>query len=111
MSGDEIVLKIEGVDLPDTSGFVAERWHNDEGASGWRGDVRSDANGWWMHEQAWVAFEVDLPAGDYDIEVKLPPHDNNVNESMRAELSLQAVDHQDQTVTAKQVKKQMEAFI
>ena len=112
LSDGEIVLKIEGVDLPDTSGFVAERWHNDEGASGWRGDVRDDAKGWWMHEQAWVAFEVDLPAGDYDVEVKLATslYDNNVNESMRAELSLQALDHQDQTVTAKQVKRQMEAL-
>lgn len=105
----EVALQVEGVDLPNTDGFVAERWHNDEGGSGWRGDVRSGADGWWMHEQAWVAFEVDLPAGEYAVELQLATSlfSNNFNEAMSMQMSISALDNVDKTESAKQVRRQM----
>jgi hypothetical protein len=108
----EIALRIEGVDLPNTDGFVAERWQNDQGDSGWRGDVREAADGWWMHEQAWVAFEVELPAADYEVEVQLATSlfKNNVNDAMNIEMSVSALENVEQTQSAKNVRNQMSSL-
>ena len=84
----ERCLRVLGPDLPDTNGFVADRWRNDDGESGWRGYVNG---GWrWMdlaYEQAWVAFEVDLPAGQYTLDIQLATSlfTNNINDSMGVE--------------------------
>ena len=105
----EVVLRVEGIDLPYTDGFVAERWQNDQGDSGWRGDVNGQAEGWWMHEQAWVAFEVDLPAADYEVEVQVATSlfKNNVNNAMSVDFSISALENIEQTQSAKNVKSQM----
>ena len=105
----EEVLRVSGVDLPDTEGFEAERWQNDEGDSGWRGDVKTSADGWWMHEQAWVAFEVDLPAGDYSVEVQLATSlfTNNFHDAMSVQLSISALENIEDTESARRVKNQL----
>ena len=105
----EEVLRLSGVDLPDTGGFEAERWQNDEGDSGWRGDVKTSADGWWMHEQAWVAFEVDLPAGDYVVEVQLATSlfKNNFHDAMSVQFSISALENIEDTESARRVTNQL----
>tara|TARA_Y100000385_G_C12525214_1_gene397164 strand:- start:36 stop:488 length:453 start_codon:yes stop_codon:yes gene_type:complete len=62
-----------------------------------------------MHEQAWVAFEVDLPAGEYAVELQLATSlfSNNFNEAMSMQMSISALDNVDKTESAKQVRRQM----
>ena len=108
----EVALRVLGPDLPDTNGFVADRWRNDEGESGWRGDVRNQADGWWMHEQAWVAFEVDLPAGQYTLDIQLATSlfTNNINDEMSVSVTLSALENIEKTSSAQLVDAQMRAL-
>ena len=58
---------------------------------------------------AWVAFEADLPAGDYLVEVQLATRlwSNNLNDSMRVEIQFSARDNVEQTRSAQLVNAQM----
>ena len=108
----EVALRVLGADLPATKGFEADRWQNDEGESGWRGDVRSQADGWWMHEQAWVAFEINLPAGQYTVDVQLATSlfTNNINDEMAVGVFFTALENTQKTKSAKLVDAQMRAL-
>ena len=108
----KVALRVLGADLPATKGFEADRWQNDEGESGWRGDVRGQADGWWMHEQAWVAFEINLPAGQYTVDVQLATSlfTNNINDEMAVGVSFTALENIQKTKSAKLVDAQMRAL-
>ena len=104
------MLEVSGVDLPEMDGFDADLWRNDEGESGWRGYVNGAAGGWTFHQGgAWVAFDADLPAGNYLVEVQLATRlwSNNLNDSMRVEIQFSARDNVEQTRSAQLVNAQM----
>ena len=111
--GGEVALQLAGEDLPEMDGFTAERWSNDEGESGWKGYVDHAHAGWtlWMGG-AWVAFEADLPPGDYVVEVQLATRlwRNNVNNTMRLALRLSALENVDQTRSSRQFHAQMSSL-
>ena len=74
------------------------------------GYVNGAVGGWTLHMGgAWVAFEVDLPAGDYLVEVQLATRlwSNNLNDSMGVEINLSARDNVEQTRSAQLVNAQM----
>ena len=106
----QIVFEVSGEELPETEGFTADTCCGGDWYS--RGEVFAPAQGWRMHEWAWVALEVDLPAGDYTVEVQLATTlwDNNVNDAMNVDLSISALENVEQTELAKNVRNQMESL-
>ena len=97
------------MDLPETEGFTADTWRSDDGERHWRGDVWKPGEGWKLHEEAWVALEVDLPAGDYTVEVQLATALwlNNANDAMNVDMSIMALENIDKTESAQKVRTQM----
>ena len=65
-----------------------------------------------MHEQAWVAFEVDLPAGQYTVDIQLATSlfTNNINDEMSVSVTLSALENIEKTSSAKLVDAQMRAL-
>ena len=109
---DRTVLSVDGRKLESQSGFDAETWQRDDGQIFWRGDANDSRWGWRMHENAWVALNVDLAAGTYTVEVVLATvlQENNVNDEMTASISLSAVDNVNETATGKAVLDQLKAL-
>jgi len=107
--GGQTVLEVSGVDLPDTEGFSVDTWRSDDGELHWRGDVWEPAQGWKMHENAWVAFEVDLPAGDYTVEVQLATAlwQNNAKDALNASMLMSALDNTAKTEGTQKVRAQV----
>jgi len=107
--GGQTVLEVSGVDLPDTEGFSVDTWRSDDGELHWRGDVWEPAQGWKMHENAWVAFEVDLPAGDYTVEVQLATAlwQNNAKDALNASIFMSALDNTAKTEGTQKVRAQV----
>ena len=105
----QIALEVSGMDLPETEGFTADTWRSDDGERHWRGDVWKPGEGWKLHEEAWVALEVDLPAGDYTVEVQLATALwlNNANDAMNVDMSIMALENIDKTESAQKVRTQM----
>ena len=94
-------------------GFEADQWQNDNGESGYRVSVKENMGGLLLGSvDDWVAFEVDLPKGDYDVHVQLGTQlwENNVNDSMNASISLRALENIDQTESTLKVKEQVRSL-
>ena len=111
--GGSIVKRINGKDFPALTGFRSDTWIDDSGRSHLRGDVRQEAGGWWMHENAWIEIQVDLAEGEYDVELALATSlkNNNVNESMLAKISIEALDNWSQTDSSIAIKNQVRSLI
>ena len=106
-------LRVQGVDIPEMDGFEADQWQNDNGESGYRVSVKENMGGLLLGSvDDWVAFEVDLPKGDYDVHVQLGTQlwENNVNDSMNASISLRALENIDQTESTLKVKEQVRSL-
>ena len=105
------VKRYWGEDFPQTSGFSADQWTDDEGRQHWRG--HADNDGWRMHPGAWVEIETDLGAGDYEVKVELGSSlmRNNVNDEMTAGLSATATKNIGQTASGKAARRQISDIV
>ncbi len=105
------ILALQGDELHKNSGFLADRWQDDEGAQHWRG--HPDGDGWRLHPGAWVEVEVDLPAGDYELDIELASSlkENNINESMTVKVSARATRNLGQTIHGKQIRQQIATIL
>ena len=94
-------------------GFEADQWQNDKGESGYRVSVKKNMGGLLLDSvDNWLAFEVDLPKGDYEVHVKLGTQllENNVNDRMNASISLRALENTDQTESMSKVREQVRSL-
>ena len=109
----QIALEVAGEDLPETEGFTADTWRSDDGERHWRGDVWKPGHGWKLHEEAWVALEVDLPAGDYTVEVQLATAlwRNNARDAMNVDISVVALENLDKTESAQKGEEANGVFV
>ena len=105
------VKRYPGEDFPQTLGFSADQWTDEDGRQHWRG--HADNNGWRMHSGAWVQIETDLGAGDYEVEVELGTSlmRNNVNDEMTSGLSAMATKNIGQTASGKATRRQIADII
>ena len=106
-------LTVLGVDIPEMEGFEADQWQNDKGESGYRVSVKKNMGGLLLDSvDNWLAFEVDLPKGDYEVHVKLGTQlwENNVNDRMNASISLRALENTDQTESMSKVREQVRSL-
>ena len=110
--GSRVVTRIEGTQLPRATGFLADRWTDDEGEQHWRGQVEHGL-GWRMHEGAWVEFTTSLAPGDYQVEVRLGSFllENNVNDSMRVRVTMTATENIEQTTSHALALGQIESLV
>jgi len=109
--GGQVVRRVDGAQIQRASGFSADQWTDEEGKRHLRG--RADYGvGWRMHSGAWVEFTTTLSPGTYQVEVLLGTVllQNNVNDKMRARLSVKATENIDQTVSGAQFRQQIEAL-
>lgn len=105
------VKRYLGEDFPQTLGFSADQWTDDEGRQHWRG--HADSDGWRMHPGAWVEIETDLGAGDYEVMVELGSSlmRNNVNDEMTTGLSATATKNIGQTASGKAARRQISDIV
>ena len=110
--GSRVIKKISGSQLPSQRGFAVDEWTDSRGTQRPRGDVRNGRD-WVMHETAWVEFELDLPAGEYTLLLKLGTmlQANNVNDAMQATVSLRATQNIAHTPSAQAFEKQIKALL
>ena len=110
--GSRVIKQILGSQLQAQRGFAADQWTDSSGKKWFRGDVRNGRD-WVMHEEAWVEFELDLPAGEYTLFLKLGTmlQPNNVNDAMRYTVSLNAIQNSRRTPSAQAVEKQIRALL
>ena len=104
-------LRLRGDEFIDNQGFSADRWEDENGEFHWRG--QADGNGWRLHSGAWVEVEVDLPAGQYEIEVELATalRENNINTVMTARAAVRATRNLAQTEDGQRVAEQIDAIL
>jgi hypothetical protein len=105
------MLAIQGNEIHKNPGFSADRWQDEEGEYHWRG--HPDGDSWRLHPGAWVEVEVDLPAGEYELDIELAStlRDNNINESMAVNVSARATRNLGQTLHGKQIRQQIAAIL
>jgi hypothetical protein len=110
--GGQVVKRIEGTQLPQTTDFAADQWTDDDGEQHWRGQVEHNV-GWRMHEGAWVEFATTLAPGVYQVEVRLGSIllDNNVNESMQVRVTVTATENIEQTASHERALSQIESLV
>ena len=110
--GSRVIKQISGSQLPSQRGFAVDEWTDSRGTQRPRGDVRNGRD-WVMHETAWVEFELDLPAGEYTLLLKLGTmlQANNVNDAMQATVSLRATQNIAHTPSAQAFEKQIKALL
>jgi hypothetical protein len=110
--GGQVVKRIEGTQLPQTTDFAADQWTDDDGEQHWRGQVEHNV-GWHMHEGAWVEFATTLAPGVYQVEVRLGSIllDNNVNESMQVRVTVTATENIEQTASHERALSQIESLV
>ena len=106
-------LVIDGTDLLSMSEVSIDTYHDDQGNERPRGDVDSDAGGLWLHENAWVEIMLDLPAGNYEVELTLATSllENNVNDAMLVNVNALALDNAKETEVAQQLRRQMTSLL
>ena len=106
-SGNSLVRRIQGQQIPRQPDFNIEYWHHD-GASGPRGQFE-EGIGWVLHETAWVEFSFDLTPWDYEVRLFLGTQmlENHVNDAMLAAITLVATDSVEQTPAAQAIKAQI----
>ena len=88
---EEETLHFSGYELPEQSGFDSAIWVEiDNGERNTWGQVL-DAK-WAPEPGGWMSLEVDLPEGNYELEVKFATRlsENNLNEAVRAHLAMTA---------------------
>ena len=102
-------LAIDGADLSQMSDVVIDTYSDDEGQAHPRGDFHADSGGFWLHENAWIELLLNLPAGDYEVELTLATSltENNVNDAIVVGVTALAVDNIDDTASSEQIKQQM----
>lgn len=105
--------RIRGVDVLDMRGFSADTYTDNQGRQHWRGDVRVDVPGFWLHEQSWLSFTVDLPAGDYTLEWSLATslHRNALSDGILARVLAVAIDRPNESEGSQQLKNQIAALL
>lgn len=91
------------------SDVVIDTYSDDEGQARPRGDFHADSGGFWLHENAWIELLLNLPAGDYEVELTLATSltENNVNDAIVVGVTALAVDNIDDTASGEQIKQQM----
>ena len=102
-------LAIDGADLSQMSDVVIDTYSDDEGQAHPRGDFHADSGGFWLHENAWIELLLNLPAGNYEVELTLATSltENNVNDAIVVGVTALAVDNIDDTASSEQIKQQM----
>jgi len=110
--GNRTVRRIDGSRLPQTAGFRADQWRDDEGQRHWRGHVDQGV-GWRMHSEAWVEFTATLSPGEYEVVVRLGTAllDNNVNEAMQVRVTANATENIEDTLSGQAFHQQLEALV
>ena len=106
-SGETLV--IDGVDLPQMNDVVFDTYIDDQGQQHIRGDVIDAAGGFWLHENAWVELLLNLPAGEYEIDLTLATSltENHVNEAITVGVTALTIDSGGNTTTSQQIRRQM----
>ena len=87
--GGEEKLHLTGAQLPEQVGFSSAIFVDPD--NGERDTFGRTLNGTWALEPgSWMALEVDLPEGSYEIEVKFATRlsDNNMNEAVRGHIAM-----------------------
>ena len=102
-------IAVDGVDLLSMAEVTIDTYRDDEGNEHPRGDVHYDAGGLWLHENAWVELLLDLPAGNYEVELTLATAllENNINDAMIVNVNALALENTKETEAAQQVRRQM----
>ncbi|MBT6040109.1 MAG: hypothetical protein HOH17_12635, partial [Halieaceae bacterium] len=106
-SGETLV--IDGVNLPEMTDVVFDTYIDHQGQERLRGDVIDAPGGFWLHENAWVELLLNLPAGEYEIDLTLATSltENHVNEAMTVGVTALAIDSGGDTTTSQQIRRQM----
>ena len=106
-SGETLV--IDGVDLPQMNDVVFDTYIDGQGQERLRGDVNDAAGGFWLHENAWVELLLNLPAGEYEIDLALATSltKNHVNEAMTVGVTALAIDSGGDATASQQIRRQM----
>jgi len=87
--GGEEQLHLTGAQFPEKAGFSSAIWIDpDNGKRDMFGRTINDT--WALEPGGWMALEVELPEGDYEIEVKFATRlsDNNMNEAVRGHIAM-----------------------
>ena len=109
--GGREIKRIDGRYLTSLAGFRADQFEDQEGQLQFRGDVRDE--GWRMHEQAWLEFLINLPAGKYEVQAYVGTSllDNNINDQMTARISLHATENLERTQSGQAMVKQIRELV
>jgi hypothetical protein len=110
-SGETLV--IDGMDLPEMNDVVFDTYIDDQGQQHIRGNVIDAAGGFWLHENAWVELLLNLPAGEYEIDLTLATSltENHVNEAMTVGVTALTIDSGGDTTTSQQIRRQMTQLV
>jgi len=105
--GAEVTASFRGEDISDVQGFNAAK--NSEGE--FLGEPVSDGDhtGWRARGESWLAFEADLPAGDYNLELRLASslQANNVNKSVGIRAHVTAIENKENTRSTQAIRDQI----
>ncbi len=107
--GNSLIKRIKAAQLPRQPDFKIDRWQDDQGNSGLRGQLE-DGIGWVLHENSWVEFSINLTMpGAYEIHLFLGTRlfENNVNDAMLAEIAIVATENIEETATGQAFKAQI----
>jgi hypothetical protein len=92
---------------------VFDTYIDDQGQQHIRGKVIDAAGGFWLHENAWVELLLNLPAGEYEIDLTLATSltENHVNEAMTVGVTALTIDSGGDTTTSQQIRRQMTQLV
>jgi hypothetical protein len=111
LRGGSVVQRFTGENFPQTEGFNADTWTDEDGQQHWRG--YSTSEGWRMHPEGWVEIETGLVAGDYEIEVELGSSllRNNINDVMTSRIAVTATKNIAETDSGAAVRRQISDIV
>ena len=105
--GTEVTASFRGEDMLDAQGFNAAK--NNEGEFLGEPISGSDHPGWRARGESWLAFEADLPAGDYNLELRLATslQANNVNKSVGIRAHVTAIENKENARSTHAIRDQI----
>jgi len=105
--GTEVTASFRGEDMLDAQGFNAAK--NNDGELLGEPISGSDHPGWRARGESWLAFEADLPAGDYNLELRLATslQANNVNTSVGIRAHVTAIENKENARSTQAIRDQI----